>query len=110
MKKPTQKDRRLIQDILGDGLIQLVKKVTRDELDTTASYEGGLFSHIGDVHTKQALAQIMFETRWIYKLGLTLLVKDEEQTAHVRAQIMGYGAVCEASCWMRSITGRRRTP
>jgi hypothetical protein len=37
----------------------------------------------------------MFEARWVYKLGLTLIVKDEEQTAHVRFQIMCYGAICE---------------
>jgi hypothetical protein len=32
---------------------------------------------------------------WIYKLGLALLVKDAEQLAHVRAQILDYASVCE---------------
>ncbi len=37
----------------------------------------------------------MYGARWIYKLGLALLVRDEKQVAHVRVQVIDYGAVCE---------------
>jgi len=41
------------------------------------------------------LAQVFYGARWIYKLGLALLTKNEERAAHVRAQIVDYASVCE---------------
>jgi len=52
--------------------------------------------HISNAELRQTIAEAVYGARWIYKLGLVLLVKDDELLAHARAQIMEYGAACEA--------------
>lgn len=54
-----------------------------------------MFSHVGDAQLQKVLAETLYGARWIYKLGLALLVRDVEQMAHVRQQVVDYGAVCE---------------
>lgn len=38
----------------------------------------------------------MYGARWLYKLGLGLLVDGDESIAHVRTQVIDYGSICEA--------------
>lgn len=54
-----------------------------------------MFAHISNPQLRTTVAETFYGARWIYKLGLALLVKDAEQMAHVRAQVLDYGAVCE---------------
>ena len=53
------------------------------------------FCHVTDPNLVNMLAKTLFGARWIYKVGLALMVKEEKQAAHVRAQIIDYSSICE---------------
>ena len=55
-------------------------------LDTVPEMKEKYFSHVSDGGMQTALAETLYGARWIYKLGLALLVQDEEQMAHVRVK------------------------
>jgi hypothetical protein len=84
-----------IQEQFGQAIINSVAAFARKDLDDVATLSGTLFSHVTDPTLRATLAETLYGARWIYKLGLALLVKDEEQMAHVRTQLIDYGAVCE---------------
>lgn len=66
------------------------------------------FSHVQDVAMRQALAETLYGTRWLYKLGLALLADNVEQYAHVRAQIIDYASIAEALLSDMIVQGYRK--
>jgi hypothetical protein len=84
-----------IQEQFGERVIQAFAEFARTDLPTPADLEANEFSHVSDASMRRSLAQVFYGTRWIYKLGLALLTKNEERAAHVRAQIVDYGSVAE---------------
>jgi hypothetical protein len=84
-----------VQEVLGEAIIAAVRNFARLDLDDVQTLERNLLSHVGDIQLRQILAETLYGARWIYKLGLALLVRDVEQMAHVRQQVVDYGAVCE---------------
>ena len=86
---------KVIQEQFGDAIIEAVAMFARSDLTAVDQLKRNDFSHVGDNGLRDVLAETFYGARWIYKLGLALLVKDAEQMAHVRAQVMDYGSVCE---------------
>lgn len=86
---------KIIQENFGEKIIEAVADFAKSDLKTVDALKADEFSHVSDANLRDTLAVTFYGTRWLYKLGLALLVKDEEQLAHVRAQVMDYGAVCE---------------
>ncbi len=86
---------KIIQETFGEKIIAAVGDFARADLKTVTVLEADEFAHVSDARLRTTLAEAYYGTRWLYKLGLALLVKDAEQMAHVRAQVMDYGAVCE---------------
>lgn len=84
-----------IQEQFGQVIINALSEFASVDLPTVSALESSDFSHIGDPQIRRRLCEVFYGARWIYKLGLALLVKNEQQAAHVRAQITDYGAVCE---------------
>ncbi len=85
-----------IQEQFGDRVIEAFADFARADLEDPDALEKGSFDHVADASLRRELAQVLYGARWIYKLGLALLTKDEERAAHVRAQIVDYASVCEA--------------
>ena len=86
---------KLIQEQFGEVMLEAMREFARKDLGDPAGYELTYFNHVGDGALRTTLAETMYGARWIYKLGLALLVRDAEQLAHVRAQILDYSSVCE---------------
>jgi hypothetical protein len=86
---------KLVQENFGDKIIQAVGDFAKADLRSPAQLEADEFAHVSDPVFRRTLAETFYGSRWLYKLGLALLVRDAEQMAHVRAQVMDYGAVCE---------------
>lgn len=84
-----------IQEQFGQAIISAVAQFASVDLEKPATLVAGSLAHIGDATLRRRLAEVWYGARWIYKLGLALLVKNEEQVAHVRAQIVDYASVCE---------------
>lgn len=84
-----------VQEQFGQAIIDAVVQFAASDLERPTVIQTTHLAHISDAALQQRLSEVWYGARWIYKLGLALLVKDEEQMAHVRAQIIDYAAVCE---------------
>jgi len=84
-----------IQEQFGEMLIATFAEFARSDIRSVADLEADEFSHISSRDHRRNLAQVFYGARWIYKLGLALLVRDEERAAHVRAQIVDYASIVE---------------
>ncbi|WP_146190573.1 hypothetical protein [Marinicauda salina] len=85
----------VVQENFGNRIIEAVHQFSKEDLRSVDELKQNEFSHVADNQLQDTLAVTLYGTRWIYKLGLALLVKNAEQLAHVRAQVMDYGAICE---------------
>jgi hypothetical protein len=85
-----------IQEQFGQELIDAVARFAKKEIDTPAQLELEEFKHVSDIKLKKALAETLYGARWLYKLGLALLANGNEQSAHVRVQVIDYASICEA--------------
>lgn len=85
-----------IQELIGQRAIEAFVDFARTDIRSVEQLETGEFAHVRDGKLRKALAQVLYGARWIYKLGLVTLVRNEERAAHVRAQIVDYAAICEA--------------
>ena len=86
---------KVIQEQFGERVIAAFSEFARADEKSVEELVKDHFSHVADMELRRALAQVYYGCRWVYKLGLALLVKDEERAAHVRAQLVDYGSVCE---------------
>jgi hypothetical protein len=84
-----------IQEQFGETVLEAFRAFARQDLGNPAEYEATYFQHVADGQLRAALAETMYGARWLYKLGLALLVQDAEQLAHVRAQVVDYASICE---------------
>ncbi|GBO83458.1 hypothetical protein A6779_11500 [Marinobacter adhaerens] len=85
-----------IQEQFGQVFIDAMAEFAKKDIKTTSELENDEFTHVQDQNIRTALAETLYGARWLYKLGLALLATDEEQYAHVRAQIIDYASICEA--------------
>ena len=76
-------------------MIHSIKKFAREDIESVEDLENGMFCHIDNLQLKNEIAERMYGARWIYKMGLVVLAENQELQAHIRAQVMEYGSVCE---------------
>ncbi len=86
-----------IQEQFGQRVIDVFADFARADLKSVAELEADEFAHIGDTNLRHHLAQVFYGSRWIYKLGLAMLTTDEERAAHIRAQLVDYASIVEAT-------------
>ncbi|MFN7941594.1 MAG: hypothetical protein U0X73_08325 [Thermoanaerobaculia bacterium] len=101
-----------IQEQFGEKVIEAFADFARSELKAPDQLEGDEFSHISDTGLRKDLAQVFYGARWLYKLGLALLTRDEERAAHVRAQLLDYGSLVEgllAHCVAHAVRTKQTT-
>lgn len=84
------------QHQFGQATIDSIISFCRADIKDVNDLYNEEFSHITDAGLRSAMAKTMFGGRWLYKLGLGLLVDGDEAIAHVRTQVIDYGSVCEA--------------
>jgi len=87
---------KVIQEQFGQAIIDAMASFAKKDIKDVAALEADEFSHVSDPAMRTALAETLYGTRWLYKLGLALLANNQEQFAHVRAQIIDYASVSEA--------------
>lgn len=88
--------KKVIQEQFGQAIIDAMANFAKKDIKNVAALEADEFSHVADPAMKTALAETLYGARWLYKLGLALLANNQEQFAHVRAQIIDYASVSEA--------------
>jgi len=87
---------KAIQEQFGQEIIDAMARFAKRDIKEPAALMADEFAHVQDAAMKQALAETLYGTRWLYKLGLALLANNVEQFAHVRAQIIDYASIAEA--------------
>jgi hypothetical protein len=87
---------KVIQEQFGQEIIDAMARFAKRDIKEPAALAADEFSHVHDLALRSALAETLYGTRWLYKLGLALLVNNVEQFAHVRAQIIDYASIAEA--------------
>lgn len=85
-----------IQEQFGQELIDAVARFAKKDIRTPEQFEQNEFKHVMDQELRQALAETIYGARWLYKLGLASLANGNEQSAHVRVQVIDYASICEA--------------
>lgn len=85
-----------IQEQFGQEIIDAMARFAKKDIKTVTDLEADEFSHVADVDLRKALSETLYGARWLYKLGLALLANNQEQFAHVRAQMIDYASICEA--------------
>ncbi|MCV9938264.1 hypothetical protein OIU35_18090 [Boseaceae bacterium BT-24-1] len=84
------------QHLFGQAAIDSIKTFSKADIKDVAALQADEFSHVSDAALRRSVAQTMYGSRWLYKLGLGLLVDGIESVAHVRTQVIDYGSICEA--------------
>ncbi len=85
-----------IQEQFGQEIIDAMARFAKKDIKSAIELEADEFSHVANPDLKKALSETLYGARWLYKLGLALLANNQEQFAHVRAQIIDYASICEA--------------
>ncbi len=87
---------KVIQEQLGQELIDSLARFAKRDIKSAAELEANDFAHVTDTNLRKALAETLYGTRWLYKIGLAVLADNEEQFAHVRSQLIDYASICES--------------
>ncbi len=85
-----------IQEQFGQAAIDAFVDFCRADIRPVPDLEANEFSHVSNPDLRRYLAQTFYGARWLYKLGLGVLVQGDEGIAHVRTQVIDYGSICEA--------------
>ncbi|MFN3703021.1 hypothetical protein [Thermomonas sp.] len=86
---------KAVPEHFGKAMINAVSGFARTGIADAEKLDTKWFEHIKDDNVRSAICDTFHGARWIYKVGLALLVEDKEQFAHVRAQVIDYGSICE---------------
>lgn len=86
---------KAIPEHFGKAVMEAVSNFARSGIADAAELDTKWFEHIKDDNVRLAICDTFHGARWIYKIGLALLVDGKEQYAHVRAQVIDYGSICE---------------
>lgn len=84
-----------IQEQFGERVIQAFADFARADLKSPDEMESDEFAHVNDAGMRRCMAEVLYGSRWLYKLGLATLTRDEERAAHVRAQLVDYASIVE---------------
>lgn len=92
----SENKQKTVQCELGEAVVGAIVEFAIRDIDPADKLSGELFARVCDAQVRRQVAEILFGARWLYKLGLLTLATGERRAAHVRAQVVDYGAICEA--------------
>ena len=86
----------LVADV-GNRLLDALTQHAREDIAASpAEIADTHFSFIQEESLKQRLAETLYGAKWVYSIGKLLATENQELQAHVRTQLINYGAICEA--------------
>jgi len=86
---------KVIPEHFGKAVMTAISNFAKSGIADESELDSKWFEHVKDNNVRTALCDTFHGARWIYKLGLALLVDGKECYAHVRAQVIDYGSICE---------------
>jgi hypothetical protein len=82
--------------VIGQSVMDAVTEFALLDEPSVEHLEADTFRRVKDPRLRNALARTLFGARWLYKLGLVTYATSDRRAAHIRAQLIDYGAICEA--------------
>lgn len=101
--------KRTVQEILGNSIVAAIHDFATKDIPSISDWQGEL-KHISDLTLRQTIAEVLYGTLFVYKLGLVTLSQGDELLALVRAQISEHGAACEAILVDMLVQKKRKYP
>ncbi|WP_339331982.1 hypothetical protein [Aeromonas caviae] len=86
----------LVADVGNRLLDALTQHVREDIAASPAEMADTHFSFIQDENLKQRLIETLYGAKWVYSIGKLLATENQELQAHVRTQLINFGAIFEA--------------
>ncbi|MGE1530700.1 hypothetical protein [Pseudomonas putida] len=86
---------KIIQEQFGQAVIDSFLDFAKSKIPDPDQLDAKWFDHIQEKNIREALVDTYYGSRWMYRIGLGLLVKDRERLAHIRAQVIDYASICE---------------
>ncbi|NBQ39917.1 MAG: hypothetical protein EBU34_09070 [Alphaproteobacteria bacterium] len=82
---------------IGDRLLkELIEYAREDVAETPTEIGVNHFAFVLDPKLKNRMAETLYGAKWVYSVGKLLATEQQELQAHVRTQVINYGAICEA--------------
>ncbi|MDR1489181.1 MAG: hypothetical protein LBS65_01655 [Desulfovibrio sp.] len=101
--------KRTVQEILGNSILATIHDFSAKNIPSVTEWQNEI-KHVSDVALRQTIAEVLYGTLFVYKLGLVTLSQGDELLALVRAQISEHGAVCEAILVDMLVQKKRKYP
>lgn len=85
-----------INHAVGERVIDSLVTFARQEIHTPSTLSNEWFQFVTDEKLRSTLSETLYGAMWIYRVGKIFATNREELQAHLRTQIINYGAICEA--------------
>lgn len=81
---------------VGERVIDSLVNFARQEIPTPNNLSNDWFLFVTDEKLRTILSETLYGAMWVYRVGKVFASNREELQAHLRTQLINYGAICEA--------------
>lgn len=85
-----------INQAVGARVIESLVTYVRLEIPTPSDLSNEWFLFVTDEKLRTILSETLYGAMWVYRVGKVFATNQEELQAHLRTQLINYGAICEA--------------
>lgn len=85
-----------INQAVGARVIESLVTYARLEIPTPSELSNEWFLFVTDEKLRTILSETLYGAMWVYRVGKVFATNREELQAHLRTQLINYGAICEA--------------
>lgn len=85
-----------VNQAVGERVIEALVAYARLEIPTPSTLSTQWFQFVTDEKLRTTLSETLYGAMWVYRVGKVFATNREELQAHLRTQLINYGAMCEA--------------
>lgn len=97
-----------ISQAVGERVIDSLVTFARQEIPTPNDLSNDWFLFVTDEKLRTTLSETLYGAMWVYRVGKVFASNREELQAHLRTQLINYGAICEAVLEYTILQGAKR--
>jgi hypothetical protein len=97
-----------INQAVGERVIDSLVAFARQKIPTPSELSQKQFLFVTDEKLRAILSETLYGAMWVYRVGKVLASNREELQAHLRTQLINYGAICEAILEYTILHGAKR--
>lgn len=85
-----------VKQAVGEHVIEALVMYVRLEIPMPSTLSKDWFFFVTDEKLRMTLSETLYGAMWVYRVGKVFATNREELQAHLRTQLINYGAICEA--------------